>query len=45
MKICDNGVIREMTAEEHMIYSGRLYRCASDTAYSPADYAAAWVAV
>lgn len=32
-------------AGEHMIYSGKLYRCASDTAYSPADYAAAWVAV
>ena len=30
-------------AGEYMIYSGKLYRCVSDTAYSPADYAAAWV--
>ncbi len=30
-------------AGEYMIFSGRLYRCVSGTAYSPADYAAAWV--
>lgn len=30
-------------AGEYMIYSGRLYRCVSNAAYSPADYAAAWV--
>ena len=29
-------------AGEYMIYDGKLYKCTQDTAYSPADYAAAW---
>lgn len=27
---------------EYMIYEGKLYLCLQDTAYSPAEYAAAW---
>lgn len=33
-------------AGEYMIWTdGKMYRCTADTAYSPADYAAAWEAV
>lgn len=29
-------------AGEHAIFEGKMYRCKSDTAYSPTDYAQAW---
>lgn len=29
-------------AGEYMIYEGKMYLCLQDTAYSPAEYAAAW---
>lgn len=29
-------------AGEYMIYDGKMYLCSQDTAYSPAEYAAAW---
>ena len=29
-------------AGEYVIFEAKLYRCKSDTAYSPSDYAAAW---
>ena len=32
-------------AGEYMTLEGTLYKCLTDTAYSPADYAAAWEAV
>lgn len=32
-------------AEEYMMLDGTLYKCLQDTAYSPAEYAAAWEAV
>ncbi len=32
-------------AGEYAIYDAKMYRCAADTAYSPADDAAAWEAV
>lgn len=31
-------------AGEYAIYNAKMYRCTADTAYSPADYAAAWEA-
>ena len=32
-------------AGEYMTLDGTLYKCVEDTAYSPAEYAAAWEAV
>lgn len=39
------GAHDQYKAGEYMIWTdGKLYQCLSDTAYSPADYAAAWKA-
>ena len=39
------GAHDQYKAGEYMIWTdGKLYQCISDTAYSPADYAAAWKA-
>ncbi len=43
--IAPTGAHDQYKAGEYMIWTdGNLYQCISDTAYSPADYAAAWKA-
>lgn len=44
--IAPTGAHDMYKAGEYMIYTdGKLYKCLSDTAYSPTDYAQAWQAV
>lgn len=40
--IAPQGAHDMYRAGEFVIFSGKVYECIADTAYSPADYAAAW---